>query len=190
MADAIHNTALSPLAHTSLPSLLLPQAKHTQLTSQHEELQARCESMWRELEDKDKRVANLERQLATIDRAPPPPQNQGMPPPGQRRPPPFGGGPLPPGPGFAPPVPQQQQVRPPPPQQVLMRPGPPPGPTPMLPPGGRPQTAAAAVRPRAPAMWKCKHCTYENHSPPIFDPQTREQVGFCEVCQNPTPLRL
>ena len=190
LADAIHNTALSPLAHTSLPSLLLPQAKHTQLTSQHEELQARCESMWRELEDKDKRVANLERQLATIDRAPPPPQNQGMPPPGQRRPPPFGGGPLPPGPGFAPPVPQQQQVRPPPPQQVLMRPGPPPGPTPMLPPGGRPQTAAAAVRPRAPAMWKCKHCTYENHSPPIFDPQTREQVGFCEVCQNPTPLRL
>ena len=61
------------------------------------------------------------------------------------------------------------------------------------PPGGRPQTAAqaAAARPRAaPAVWKCKHCTYENRNPPIFDPQTREQVGFCEVCQNPTPLNL
>ena len=47
------------------------------------------------------------------------------------------------------------------------------------------------ARPRgAPTGWKCKHCTFENRNPPIFDPQTREQVGFCEVCQNPTPLNF
>ena len=50
---------------------------------------------------------------------------------------------------------------------------------------------ASGTHPRGtPTAWKCKHCTFENRNPPIFDPQTREQVGFCEVCQNPTPLNF
>ena len=155
------------------------QTSHSRLGSEHDALKGRFESMWKELEDRDRRVASLERQLANIDRpAPPPP--------------------------FAPPVPVHQSMRGGPRLGVapgMAPPRPPPGAPgvaapygyarpPPPPAGARPQTAAqaAAARPRAIGVWKCQHCTFENRNPPIFDPHTREQVGFCEVCQNPTPL--
>ena len=153
------------------------------------ELERQCESMWTELKDKDKQVLALQRQLPSVDAPAPSSAPLG---PGSSRAATAGQGgaarcgtsgtaSAPPSSGAAPTHRPHVHVPPPTPGQGFVVPS-------TSQPARNISMNSSGPPGGGPSVWKCTHCTVENRSALVWDPETCTHMGFCELCQQPSLL--